>query len=90
MISYKVILTKKADKDQAAIYKYILKKFGDIYANKFREKLINLFELLSKQPLIERPAKNDNTLRIYIFSRQNRLVYKVSEYENYNSSAFTY
>ncbi len=74
MISYKIIVTRKADKDEAAIYRYILEKFGEIYADKFRKRLISFFELLSRQPLIGRPAKNDNTLRVYIFSKQNKLI----------------
>lgn len=79
MINYKVIVTAKADKDEDDIYKYIRKEFGEIYADKFRQKLIQFFNLLLKQPLIGRPAKNKSTLRVYIFSRQNKVVYKVEE-----------
>lgn len=79
MINYKVIVTAKADKDEDDIYKYIRKEFGEIYANKFRQKLIQFFHLLLKQPLIGRPAKNKSRLRVYIFSRQNKVVYKVEE-----------
>jgi toxin ParE1/3/4 len=81
MIAYKVIVTKKADKDEEKIYNYISKEFGQIYADKFRDKLIELFKLLSKQPLLGRPAKNNAMLRVYIFSKQNKLVYKVTETE---------
>ena len=44
MITYKVILTSKADKDEAGIYKYIADEFGEIYADNFRTKLIQLFK----------------------------------------------
>ncbi len=67
MINYKVTVTAKADRDEDDIYKYIRKEFGEIYADKFRQKLIQFFNLLLKQPLIGRPAKNKPTFRVYIF-----------------------
>ena len=48
MITYQVIVTHKADKDETHIYDYIFKEFGEIYANRFRDKLIKFFLLLSK------------------------------------------
>lgn len=60
----KLTLTKKADKDEANIYNYITEKFGEIYAEKFREQLIQLFRLLCKQPFVGRPAKNAPALRV--------------------------
>jgi len=77
MMQFKVTITQKADKDEIGIYKYISEEFGEIYADKFRQKLILFFNLLSKQPFIGRPAKNDTTLRVYLFSKQNKVVYKV-------------
>ncbi len=81
MITYKITFTKKADKDEDAIYKYILNKFGETYGDKFRQKLIVILKTLSKQPYLGRTAKNDATLRVYIFSKQNKMVYKVTETE---------
>jgi plasmid stabilization system protein ParE len=76
---YKVIVTSKADSDEAAIYQYISEEFGEIYAEKFRGKLIEFFKLLSKHPFIGRPAKNDSTIKVYVFNRQNKIIYKVIE-----------
>lgn len=81
MINCTITLTSKADKDEAAIYKYIATEFGKIYADRFREKLIEFFHLLSKQPFIGRPAKNNPALRVYIFTRQNKVIYKVIDEE---------
>ena len=79
MISYTFSFTKKADKDEADIYKYITQKFGEIYAERFRSNFIQFCNLLTKQPFIGRPAKNDNELRVFIFSKQNKIVYKIDE-----------
>ena len=81
MITYKVLISTKADSDEAGIHKYILEKFGEIYADNFRKKLIELFKLLAKQPFLGRPAKDDAVLRVFIFNRQNKIVYKVTESE---------
>lgn len=81
MITYKIIVTKKADNDEEITYKYISDKFGKIYAENFRNRLIELFKLLSKYPLVGRPAKNDLILRVYTFNNQNKLVYKVTATE---------
>ncbi|WP_370443933.1 type II toxin-antitoxin system RelE/ParE family toxin [Terrimonas sp.] len=61
------------------MYKYITDKFGEIYAQKFRRNLIEFCHLLTKQPLIGRPSKNDETLSVFIFSKQNKIVYKVED-----------
>lgn len=79
MINYSLTLTGKADKDEAGIYKYIKDKFGEIYADKFRVSFIQFCHLLTKQPFIGRPAKNDTSLRIFIFNKQNKIVYKVDD-----------
>jgi plasmid stabilization system protein ParE len=79
MISYSLKLTTKADEDEAGIYAYISDEFGNIYAEKFRTKFIEFCHLLTKQPLIGRPAKNDATLRVFIFNKQNKIVYKVED-----------
>jgi plasmid stabilization system protein ParE len=81
MITYKVTVTEKANQDEEKTFKYISEKFGRLYAENFRKKLIELFTLLAKQPFIGRPAKKDATLRVYIFSKQNKLIYKVIETE---------
>lgn len=81
MITYKVLITTKADSDEAGIHNCILEKFGEIYADNFRKKLIELFKLLAKQPFLGRPAKNDIALRVFILNRQNKIVYKVTESE---------
>lgn len=43
--------------------------------------MIQIFQLLSKQPFIGRPAKNDLNLRVLLFSKQNKVVYTVTETE---------
>ncbi len=72
MIEYKITITRKAHKAEAAIYKYILEKFGESYADRFREKLLDIFYLLSKQPFIGRPAKNKATLIKSIYFQQTK------------------
>jgi toxin ParE1/3/4 len=79
MINYSLTFTGKADKDEADIYKYITEKFGEIYADKFRATFIQFCHLLAKQPFIGRPAKDDTSLRVFIFSKQNKVVYKVED-----------
>jgi plasmid stabilization system protein ParE len=76
MIHFALTITTKADKDEAEIYKYISEEFGVIYADKFRKKPFNLFNLLLKQPYIGRPAKINPTLRVYLFNNNNKVVYK--------------
>lgn len=66
MIKYSLRFTRKADEDEADIYKYIAEQFGEIYADQFRASFIQFCELLRKQPAIGRPAKNDTSLRIFI------------------------
>ena len=79
MINYSLTLTKKADKDEAEIYKYITEQFGEIYADRFRASFIQFCKLLSKQPFIGRPAKDDASLRVFVFNKQNKVVYKVED-----------
>ncbi len=79
MMDYTLVFTRKADKDEADIYKYITEKFGEIYAENFRANFIRFCHLLAKQPFIGRPAKNDATVRVFIFNRQNKVVYKVTD-----------
>jgi plasmid stabilization system protein ParE len=79
MINYSLTFTGKADKDEAEIYKYITEQFGEIYADKFRASFIQFCHLLTKQPFIGRPAKDDASLRVFIFNKQNKVVYKVEE-----------
>lgn len=81
MISYLILVTKKADADEQLIYDYITKTFGEIYALKFRQKIIGLFKVLDRYPFIGRVAKNDNSLRVVLFSKQNKIIYKVTEKE---------
>ena len=73
-----IVFTRKADKDELTIYQYISEAFGEVYATKFRNKLINLFHTLANQPYIGRTSKNDRTLRVIIISKQNKIVYKVT------------
>ena len=79
MIKYSLIFARKADEDEADIYKYITEQFGEIYADKFRAGFIQFCELLSKQPFIGRPSKDDASLRVFIFNKQNKVVYKVED-----------
>lgn len=74
-----ILITKKADEDEKAIYKYISRKFGKIYAERIRSKLIELFTKLSVTPTAGRIAKNDHSLRVFIFYRQNKIIYKRTE-----------
>ena len=76
-----IIITKKADTDETAIYNYISETFGSIYADNFRKKLIEVFKLLARQPFIGRPAKQDAFVRVLMMSRQNKIVYKITETE---------
>ena len=64
MINYTLTFIAKADKDEAGIYKYIREKFGEIDAEKFRVNFIQFCHLLTKQPFIGRPAKNDAALKV--------------------------
>ena len=81
MINHSIIFTSKADQDEASIFQYISDEFGLMYAEKFRAKLIIFFHLLSKHPYIGRPAKNYPALRVYIFYKQNKIVYKIRKEE---------
>ncbi len=81
MRDYKISFTKRADKDEIKIYDYITEKFGEIYADNFRQRLITFLQLLSKEPHLGRPAKQDSSLRVYIFNKQNKIVYKVKEHD---------
>jgi hypothetical protein len=45
MITYKVTVTEKANQDEEKTFKYISEKFGRVYAENFRKKLIELFTL---------------------------------------------
>jgi plasmid stabilization system protein ParE len=76
-----IVVTHKANADETAIYKYISEKFGIIYADKFRKKLVELLRLISSQPFIGRPAKNDSSIRVFLMSRQNKIVYRLTETE---------
>jgi plasmid stabilization system protein ParE len=76
-----IIITRKADADESAIYQYISETFGSFYADRFRKKLVDLFRLMSKQPFIGRPAKQDNSVRVLMMSKQNKIVYKLAESE---------
>ena len=64
MKDYNITFTKKADKDEIKIYEYITEKFGEIYADNFRQRLVTFLQLLGKQPYIGRPSKQDNLLRV--------------------------
>ena len=81
MIAYSVLITKKADNDEASIYKYISSKFGESYADKFRSRILQVFRLLAQQPFVGRPAKNNPSIRVFLVSKQNKLIYKVTESE---------
>lgn len=77
MPGLQVIITSSADKDETKIYKYISDEFGELYAEKFRNKLIELFQALSNHPLIGRPAKTNPSVRVIIINNRNKLVYKI-------------
>jgi|GEM_PF-2472651 plasmid stabilization system protein ParE len=79
--SLAVIITKKADTDEASIYNYISDTFGKQYADRFRIKIIDLFRSIALHPFIGRPAKKDPSIRVFIISKQNKLVYKPTEKE---------
>jgi plasmid stabilization system protein ParE len=76
-----ILLTKKADADITGVLNYITEKFGSVYADKFLRKLTDLFKLISHQPFIGRPAKQDPTIRVFVLSKQNKIVYKITESE---------
>ena len=79
--SLSIIITKKADADETAIYNYISETFGSIYADKFRQRLIELFKLMARQPFIGRPAKGNASVRVLMMNKQNKIVYKITETE---------
>jgi plasmid stabilization system protein ParE len=79
--SLSITITKKADADETAIYNYISETFGSIYADNFRKRLIEVFGLMSRQPFIGRPAKGNASVRVLMMSRQNKIVYKITETE---------
>lgn len=74
MTAYKIVVTNAADKDEASIYSYIADKFGVVYADNFRNKLLRILKLLSNHPHLGRPAKRNAGVRVYIF-QQNKIVY---------------
>ncbi len=79
--SLTIVITKSADKDETAIYKYISETFGQQYAKKFSERIIDFFRVLASHPFIGRPAKKDKRIRVFIVSKQNKLVYKPTHAE---------
>lgn len=79
MISYEILITRHADKDEQLIYDYITDTFGEVYAIRFRQKLIGLFKTLTKYPFMGRVARNDPSLRVVLLSKQNKVVYKIKE-----------
>ena len=74
-----IVTTKRADADETAIYEYISSTFGVIYADKFYKKLIELFKLIAQQPFIGRPARKDSSIKVFMMSKQNKIVYKITE-----------
>jgi plasmid stabilization system protein ParE len=79
--SLSIIITSKADADETAIYNYISETFGSIYADNFRKRLIEVLKLMSRQAFIGRPAKGNALVRVLMMSRQNKIVYKITETE---------
>lgn len=79
--SLSIIITKKADADETVIYNYISETFGNIYADKFRQRLIELFKLMARQPFIGRPAKGNASVRVLMMNKQNKIVYTIAETE---------
>lgn len=77
--SLNILITQKADVDEASLYQYIEGRFGAIHADKFRSKLIELFNKLALMPAAGRVATNDRSIRIFILNRQNKVVYKATE-----------
>lgn len=81
MISYEILITRHADKDEQLIYDYITDTFGEVYAIRFRQKLIGLFKTLAKYPFIGRVAKNDPSLRVVLL-RDRRCNHQNIKYKN--------
>lgn len=79
--SLSIIITKRADADETAIYNYISEIFGSIYADRFRKRLIDILNLLARQPFIGRPAKQNASIRVMMMSKQNKIIYKITEKE---------
>ncbi len=71
-----VLFTRKADADEEAIYNYISRKFGKIYADKFRSNIIALFEKIALTPIAGRMAKKDHSLRVFISIGKTKLFTK--------------
>lgn len=79
--SHSLTITKKADSDETAVYNYIAETFGSIYADNFRKRLIEVFNLMVRQPFIGRPAKGNTSIRVVMLNKQNKIVYKITEKE---------
>lgn len=68
----KIRVTQNADADETSIYQYIEQKFGKVFAQKFRSTLIDLFNKLAVMPTVGRVAKDDHSIRVFIFSHQKK------------------
>ena len=77
--SLSITITKKADADETAIYNYITETFGSVYAHKFHKRLIDLLKLIARQPFIGRPARGNASIRVLMMSKQNKIVYTMTE-----------
>lgn len=72
-----VLITKKADADEEAIYKYISRKFGKIYTDKFRSNIIALFKKIALTPIAGRITRKivrfaflSSIVKIKLFTKQ--------------------
>jgi len=74
----KVVITVAAAEDEAAIVSFITDRFGSSYAGKFRDELFRVLHLISRYPYIGRPAKQFTDVRVFLFNKQNKLIYKVT------------
>ena len=70
--SLSIIITKKTDADETGIYNHIAETFGSIYAGNFRKRLIELFNLVARQPFIGRPANGNISIRVVMLSKKKK------------------
>jgi len=69
--------TKRAQLNLEYTASYIEKEWGSRSAQKFIRKVNRLLETLKKQPHIGKIAVKEKEIRAFVFSRQNKVFYRI-------------